>query len=72
MGLRVFRDINVYRHIAASRLHELSLDEVVLDFEELRHLKSCTGCKKLFERFVEHERRQLQTKQEHPDERQTA
>ncbi len=49
--------VGLYRHIAASRLHELSTDEVVLDSEELIHLEICQGCQKLLERFVERARR---------------
>ena len=48
----------MHRHIAASRLHEFSMKEVVLDFEESRHLGRCPDCEALFQRFVEHERRE--------------
>ena len=62
-GLEVWKVY--YRHIAASRLHELSVGDVVLDFAESLHLKMCPDCKILFRRFVDHRRREFQKKFEH-------
>ena len=59
----------MYRHIAASRLHELSLQEVVLDFQELGHLEICPDCKGLLQRFVEYQQRELEKEPEKPEDR---
>jgi len=59
----------LYRHIAASRLHEWSMQAVVLDFQELRHLETCSDCKALLQRFVEHQRSELEKEPEKPQDR---
>jgi hypothetical protein len=65
----VYRNVNVYRHIAASRLHEFTMQEVVLDSEELEHLKICSDCEALLRRFSEHRVHHLQKKFDKPDRR---
>jgi hypothetical protein len=60
----------VYRHIAASRLHEFSMREVVLDSEELHHLRICWDCEAVLQRFVENQRRASKTELERSDDRQ--
>lgn len=57
----------MYRHIAASRLHEFSLQEVVLDSDELLHLEICPECAALLQRFVESGRRGLGKEEDKQD-----
>ena len=56
-------------HISASRLHELSSGAIILDSEELLHLKVCTNCEALLRRFIER-LHDLQTQLEEPEDRQ--
>jgi hypothetical protein len=42
------------------------MQEVVLDSEEMRHLKICSDCQALLRRFVEYERGELAREYEGP------